>query len=227
MLVQLMDALGYPRFGAHGYDIGASILSVMCLDYPDRVIGYHTTEPANAMPYTGIGSPPLTDAEQAYLDLQDRWYAAEGGYDLIQATRPQTLAYGLTDSPAGLAAWILDKWYTWTEPPGGDLSTRFTADQLLANVTIYWVTGTINAANRRYYERDHNPRPRTTADKITVPAGIALTTQAIERAPREYLERVFTDIRYWRDLGAGGHFVMLERPDLLADSIRDFFRQLR
>jgi pimeloyl-ACP methyl ester carboxylesterase len=227
MLVRLMKALGYDRFGAHAYDVGASMLSVMCLDYPDHIIGYHTTEPANAVSYTAPALPPLTETERAYLDLADKWYAREGGYDLIQATRPQTLAYGLNDSPAGLAAWILDKWYTWTEPPDGDLGKHFTADQLLANVTIYWATGTINSANRGYYEREHHPRQPAATDKIQVPVGVALTTQAIERAPREYLERFFTDIRYWRDLGAGGHFVMLENPKLLAESIRAFFRQFR
>jgi pimeloyl-ACP methyl ester carboxylesterase len=227
MLVELMQALGYERFAAHAYDIGASMLSLLCVDFPDRVIAYHTTEPANAVPYLGPGSAPLTEDEQDYLELQERWYGVEGGYDHIQATRPQTLAYGLNDSPAGLAAWIIDKWYTWTEPPSGDLGEHFTPDQLLANATIYWATGTINSANRLYYERDHHPRIRKPDDRISVPAGIALTTQEIERAPREYLERMFTDIRYWRDLGQGGHFVMLECPELLADSLRTFFREFR
>lgn len=227
MLVELMQALGYERFGAHAYDIGASMLSAMCLDAPERLIAYHTTEPDNANPYIGPDAPPPTAAEQAYLELKRSWYAVEGGYDLIQATRPQTLGYGLNDSPAGLAAWIVDKWFTWTEPPDGDLGKHFTADQLLANLTIYWATGTINSANRLYYERDHHPRVRTAAERIRVPTGIALTTQAIERAPREYLERIFTDIRHWRDLGAGGHFVMLEQPELLADSLRTFFRMFR
>jgi pimeloyl-ACP methyl ester carboxylesterase len=107
------------------------------------------------------------------------------------------------------------------------LGQQFTPDQLLANVTIYWATDTINSANRLYYERDHHPRIRKPDDRIRVPAGIALTTQAIERAPREYLERIFTDIRYWHDLGRGGHFVMLEYPELLAESLRTFFRQFR
>jgi pimeloyl-ACP methyl ester carboxylesterase len=227
MLVKLMRALGYEQFAAHAYDVGASILSAMCLDFPERLIAYHTTEPENANPYMGSGAPALTAAEQDYLDLKRSWYAVEGGYDLIQATRPQTLGYGLNDSPVGLAAWIIDKWFTWTEPPDGDLGKHFTADQLLANLTIYWATGTINSANRLYYERDHRPRVRTAADRIRVPTGIALTTQAIERAPREYLERIFTDIRHWRDLGAGGHFVMLEQPELLADSLRTFFRLFR
>jgi len=227
MLVRLMRELGYDRFAAHAYDIGASVLSLLCIDFPDRVIAYHTTEPANADPYMGPGSPPLTEAEQDYLKLQQAWYTNEGGYDHIQATRPQTLAYGLSDSPAGLAAWIIDKWYTWTEPPSGDLGKHFTPDQLLANVTIYWATGTVNSASRPYYERDHHPRRRKPDDRITVPAGIALTTQEIERAPREYLDRIFTDIRYWRDLGQGGHFVMLEYPELLANSLRTFFRPFR
>lgn len=232
MLVELMEALGYERFGAHAYDIGASMLSLLCIDFPDRVIAYHTTEPANAVPYLGTGSAPLTEDEQDYLELQEKWYGEEGGYDHIQATRPQTLGYGLNDSPAGLAAWVIDKWYTWTVPPSqiparADLGQHFTPDQLLANATIYWATGTINSANRLYYERDHHPRIRKPDDQIGVPAGIALTTQPIERAPREYLERIFGDIRYWHDLGEGGHFVMLEKPELLASSLRTFFREFR
>jgi pimeloyl-ACP methyl ester carboxylesterase len=140
VLVQLMEGLGYSRFAAHAYDIGASVLSLLCIDHPDRVIAYHTSEPANAVPYLGPGSPPLTEAERDYLELQEKWYGYEGGYDHIQATRPQTLAYGLNDSPAGLAAWIIDKWYTWTVPPsaisaGSSLGQHFTPDQLLANTT--------------------------------------------------------------------------------------------
>lgn len=228
MLVQLMQAIGYDRFGAHAYDVGASTLTQMCLDFPDRLIAYHTTEPENSRPYLGPGSAPLTDSERAYLTLQEQWYAQEGGYDLIQATRPQTLSYGLNDSPAGLAAWIIDKWCTWTLPEGRtDLGRCFTPDQLLANVTIYWATGTINSANRLYYERDHHPRARTPDERINVPVGVALTTQEIERPPREYTERIFTDIRYWRDLSHGGHFVMLEEPEILAGSLRDFFRMFR
>ena len=161
------------------------------------------------------------------MEYQQQWYREEGGYDHIQSTRPQTLAYGLNDSPAGLAAWIIEKWYAWTDPPGGDLDQRFTKDQLLANVMIYWVTETINSANRLYYERDHFPRQRQPEDRIQVPTGVALTAQRIERAPREYLERIYVDIRSWVDFERGGHFILLEEPQLVAGTLRSFFRPFR
>ena len=227
LLVQLMQGLGYERFAAHAYDIGASILGHLCLDFPHHLIGYHTTEPANAVPYLGPGAPPLSEAERAYVEYQQRWDREEGGYDHIQSTRPQTLAYGLTDSPAGLAAWIIEKWYVWTDPPNGDLNQHFTRDQLLANVMIYWVTETINSANRLYYERDHSPTPRRPEDRIQVPTGVARTTQQIERAPREYLQRIYSDIRSWIDFGRSGHFILLEEPHLVAQALREFFRPLR
>jgi pimeloyl-ACP methyl ester carboxylesterase len=227
LLVQLMQGLGYERFAAHAYDIGASILGHLCLDFPHHLIGYHTTEPANATPYLGPGAPALSEAERAYVEYQQRWDREEGGYDHIQSTRPQTLAYGLNDSPAGLAAWIIEKWYVWTDPPNGDLNRHFTRDQLLANVMIYWVTETINSANRLYYERDHSPTPRRPEDRIQVPTGVALTTQQIERAPREYLQRIYIDIRSWIDFGRGGHFILLEEPQLVAEALRTFFRPLR
>lgn len=227
LLVRLMKGLGYERFAAHAYDVGASIMGHLCLDFPQHVIGYHTTEPSNAEPYLGPGAPPLSEAERAYVEYQQQWNREEGGYDHMQSTRPQTLAYGLNDSPAGLAAWIIEKWYAWTDPPGGDLEQHFTKDQLLANVMIYWVTDTINSANRLYYERDHSPRQRMPEDRIKVPTGVALTTQQIERAPREYVQRLYVDIRRWVDLERGGHFILLEEPQLVAEAIRAFFKPLR
>jgi len=161
------------------------------------------------------------------VEYQQQWNREEGGYDHIQSTRPQTLAYGLNDSPAGLAAWIIEKWWAWTDPPGGDLEQHFTKDQLLANVMIYWVTETINSANRLYYERDHFPRQRMPEDRIQVPTGVALTTQQIERAPREYVQRIYVDIRRWVNFGRGGHFNLLEEPQLVAEALRSFFRLFR
>jgi pimeloyl-ACP methyl ester carboxylesterase len=184
---RLMAGLGYDRFGAHAYDIGASIMAHLLLDRPELLIGYHTTDPGNPVPYLAPGAAPLTDTERAFLGLGDRWAADEGGYMALQTTRPQTLGYGLTDSPAGLAAWILEKWHAWTDPPGGDLAARIPRDDLLAILTIYWATGTINSANRLYYERAHHPRARLAGDRIDVPLGVALTTQAIERPPREHV----------------------------------------
>jgi pimeloyl-ACP methyl ester carboxylesterase len=232
----LMEGLGYARFGAHAGDIGASVTSRLALQFPERVVGYHTPEPS-IMPgaYVEPLGPPLTDAERAYKQVQARFRDVEDGYAHIQATRPQTLAYGLNDSPAGLAAWIVDKWYSWTAPPTGDLEDHFTKDQLLTNIMIYWVTETINSANRAYYSDGHWRNPDASQDpndgadlRLRVPVGVMLTaTQPIERAPREYVERMATDIRRWVELPRGGHFIALEEPQLVADSIRAFFKELR
>jgi pimeloyl-ACP methyl ester carboxylesterase len=181
--VKLMASLGYDRFGAHAYDLGASITGLLCLDHPERVVGYHTTSPGNPAPYMGPGSPAPTDAEHAFLKYLKRWSSEEGGYAHILGTRPQTLAYGLNDSPAGLCAWIVEKWHAWTAPPSGNLEAHFTKDELVANVTIYWVTETINSANRYYAEDLRGAGPE---DRARVPLGVSLTaTQRFERPPRE------------------------------------------
>ena len=221
---RLMEGLGYARYAAHGNDIGAVITGWLAVDAPERVIALHTLMPTFPPPMIGPDVRPLTEAEQAFAELQGRWQQEEGGYNLIQETRPQTLGYGLHDSPVGLAAWIVEKWRAWTDP-AGDLNRYFTKDLLLANVTLYWVTGTANAANRSYYERARDPRRITT--RITVPTGVALTTEPIQRPPRERAERSYADIRRWVDLPRGGHFVAAEAPELLAEELRTFFRPFR
>jgi pimeloyl-ACP methyl ester carboxylesterase len=221
---QLMSGLGYARFGAHGNDIGAVITAWMAFDHPERLIAMHTMMPGFPPPVIDADVRPLTPAEQAFAELQRRWQQEEGGYNLIQETRPQTLAYGLHDSPVGLAAWILEKWRSWTDPTG-DVERAFSRDLLLTNVTLYWVTGTVNAANRSYYERARESR-RITA-RITVPTGVALSTEAVQRVPRERAERSYADIRRWTEFPRGGHFFAAEEPQLLAEELRAFFRPFR
>jgi pimeloyl-ACP methyl ester carboxylesterase len=221
---RLMEGLGYARYAAHGNDIGAVITGWLAVDAPERVIALHTLMPTFPPPIIGPDVRPLTEAEQAFAELQRRWQQEEGGYNLIQETRPQTLGYGLHDSPVGLAAWIVEKWRAWTDAAGG-LDRYFTKDLLLANITLYWVTGTANAANRSYYERARDPRRITT--RITVPTGVALTSEPIQRPPRERAERSYADIRRWVDLPRGGHFVAAEAPEGLAEELRTFFRPFR
>jgi pimeloyl-ACP methyl ester carboxylesterase len=221
---RLMEGLGYARYAVHGNDIGAVISGWLAADAPDRVIALHTLMPTFPPPVIGPEVQPLTPAEQAFAELQARWQREEGGYNLIQETRPQTLAYGLHDSPIGLAAWIIEKWRAWTDP-AGELDRHFARDLLLANVTLYWVTGTANAANRSYYERARDPRRITT--RITVPTGVALTSEPIQRPPRERVERSYADIRRWVELPRGGHFVAAEAPEVLAEELRAFFRPFR
>jgi pimeloyl-ACP methyl ester carboxylesterase len=224
--VRLMSALGYQRFAAHGNDIGAVITGWMALDHPERLIGIHTMMPGFPGPDFGPGTPPMSEAERAFAARQDRWGREEGGYNLIQETRPQTLAYGLHDSPAGLAAWIVEKWRAWTDPDG-DLDRHFTRDTLLTNITIYWVTETANASGRSYYERARDPRRIPPDARIAVPTGVALSTEAVQRVPREWAERRYADIRRWTEFDRGGHFMAAEEPALLAEEIRAFFRPLR
>jgi len=225
LFARLMTELGYQRFGVHAFDIGASIAGYLCLHHPDRVIGYHTTDPANPGPYLGPGTPELSDAERELRTLKQDWREREGAYAHILGTKHQTLAYGLNDSPAGLAAWIVEKWYAWTASPTGNLDDHFTKDDLLANVTIYWATQSINAANRYYAEVPEALEPD---DRITVPTGVALPpNEPAKHPPREYVARLHTDIRHWVELPRGGHFVATEEPALIAADIQTFFRTLR
>jgi pimeloyl-ACP methyl ester carboxylesterase len=226
-LGRLMEALGYRRFGIHTYDIGARTMSVFCLTNPERVIGYHTTEPGIPGPDPRPDPESISDEERAHLAYVKEWEATEGGYFGILGTRPQTLGHALNDSPAGLAAWIVEKWWSWTVPEGSDasLDNFLSLDSVLSNVAIYWHSKSINSANWTYYMPAG--RKGVAGEQANVPVGVALTTQRIERAPRSWAERFFPDIRRWEDLGAGGHFVTMERPELLAQAIREFFRPLR
>ena len=220
----MSGVLGYERFAAHGGDVGAGVTGRLGLLHPEGVVGIHVT--AVVPPYLGPGSSPLTAAELEYVEVQQSWEREEDGYGHIQGTRPQTLAYGLNDSPVGLAAWIVEKFRAWSEC-GGDVERSFTKDELLTNVTLYWATQTINSSIRHYYESRHNPQPFTKGVKITVPCGICLTTEPVDRCPREWAERSYGDIRRFTLLPRGGHFAALEAPSVLAEDIRAFFRSLR
>jgi pimeloyl-ACP methyl ester carboxylesterase len=221
--VRLMDELGYARFGAHGGDIGAGITTRLGLRHADRLVGIHLT--AVAGPYRGPGSPPVTPEEEAYLEGARRWGEEEGGYSHLQRTRPQTPAYALNDSPAGLAAWVVEKWRAWSDC-GGDLERRFTRDELLTNVTLYWATGTIGSSMRLYREGRLHGRPFGPADRVTVPTGVALFPADIENPPRSWAERTYI-VERWTRMPRGGHFAALEEPELLARDLREFFRPLR
>ena len=223
---ELMRGLGYEHYGAHCNDIGSVITAFLAIDHPQNLIGMHTLMPHFPAPAFSAAEPPMSAAERAFLQYQEEWDRTEGGYNLIQETRPQTLAYGLNDSPVGLAAWILDKWWSWGAL-GGDLEEHFSRDDLLTNITIYWVTQTANASARSYYERAHTDRPFPPGRKITVPMGAALTLEPGQRAPREWAARTYTDIRRWTEWTRGGHFAALEEPDMVAQDIRLFYRDLR
>ena len=221
----MTEVLGYRRFGAQGGDWGAQVSARLGFSYPDNLIGVHITSVGGSSPYLGPGARELSEAERAHIQARDRWWEAEAGYVHIQASKPQTLAYGLNDSPAGMAAWIVEKFRTWGDC-GGDVERRFTKDQLLTNVTIYWVTQTINSAARLYYEFFHNPWRFHQGERVQVPCGIAAFPGEITPGPREWAERCF-NVQRWTEMPSGGHFAALEEPELLAEDIRAFFRPLR
>ena len=221
----MTENLGYARFGAQGGDIGAGVTSRLGYAHADKMIGVHLTSITRPTPYLGPGSRPLTAAEQAHSAQRERWQQSEGGYSHIQGTKPQTLSYGLNDSPAGLAAWIVEKYRTWSDC-GGDVESRYTKDELLTTVTIYWVTQTIGSSVRMYKENQSSVWEMAAGEKVATPAGMAMFPQEIARPPREWAERSY-DVRRWEEMPRGGHFAALEEPELLAQEIREFFRPLR
>ena len=221
----MTEGLGYDRFGAQGGDWGAGVTARLGFSYPDNVIGIHTDSLSSIPPYLGPGTPEVSPKEQAMLENMRSWRQAEGGYAHMQGTKPQTLSYGLNDSPAGLAAWIVEKFRTWSDC-NSDVERRFTKDELLTNVTIYWVTQTINSSARLYYEAQQNPWSFKEGERVQVPCAVALFPKEINHPPREWAERSY-NIQHWTEMPKGGHFPAQEEPDLLVEDIRDFFRQLR
>ena len=226
VMAKLMtEQLGYQRFVAQGGDWGASVTARLGHSHSDHCIGIHTTSVTRPTPYMGPGSAPLSEAEQGLLRQREEWLAAEGGYSHIQGTKPQTLGYGLNDSPAGLCAWIVEKYRTWSDCHG-DVESSYTKDELLTTVTIYWVTQSINSSTRLYYETLRKPWDFAQGERINVPVGVAVFPAEISRPPREWAERSY-NVQQWTVMPSGGHFAALEEPKLLVDDIRNFFRPLR
>ena len=217
--------LGYPRFAAHGGDIGAGVTSRLGHGHADRLTGIHLTSITRPAPYLGEGSRVLSDAEKTHMREREQWQNAEGGYAHIQGTKPQTLAYGLNDSPVGLAAWIVEKYRSWSDCEG-DVERRFSKDELLTTVTIYWATESISSSTRMYKENQRHTWTMARDEKIDVPTGVAAFPVEISRPPREWAERSY-DLQRWTPMPRGGHFAALEEPQLLAEDIRAFFRPLR
>ena len=219
----MTDVLGYKRFGAQGGDWGAFITSRLGLAYPSRLAGIHLTLLGLRRDLTAPAEP--TDEEKAYLEELRFWEREETGYQWIQGTKPQTLAYGLTDSPVGLAAWIVEKFRTWSDC-GGDVERRFTKDVLLTNIMLYWLTGAINSSFWPYFARRHGPWPIPDNQRIEVPTAYASFPREILHPPRAWAERTY-NVQRWTMMPSGGHFAALEEPAALAADIRAFFRELR
>lgn len=225
----LMARLGYERYGAQGGDWGAIITPNVAAADPDHVVGIHlnmvSARPLNPSDLMEGVRPEEADGVRYLGEFQEH----ETGYQAIQRTRPQTLAYGLTDSPVGLAGWILEKFRQWSDhdrsnPMG--VFDAFTLDELCTNLTIYWVTGTINSSCRLYYE-SAGPGRRPPFPKVSAPTGCALFPFELYRPPRAWADKTYPNITQWTTMERGGHFAALEAPDLLVDDVRAFFRSIR
>ncbi|SDJ81927.1 epoxide hydrolase family protein [Natronorubrum texcoconense] len=217
----LMDRLGYDRFVAQGGDWGALITAILGANYPDRVDAIHTNM-VFLTPSTLTEPMELLD-EQGRADYEETKEFRETGtgYHEIQETKPQSLAYGLTDSPVGLAGWLTEKFRAWSDCDG-DLESSFDRDRLLDNLSVYWLTETIGSSMRVYYETDVRS---ATPDSVDVPTGHARYPAEIHKTPRVWAEEVY-DVVHWAEMPAGGHFAAMEVPELFVEDVRTFVREV-
>ena len=220
----ITETLGYERFAAQGGDWGGIAAARMGYAHAERLIGIHVNFLAVRRDPGMVKDP--TPAERVFLDELSHWLKEETGYQWIQGTRPQTLSFGLTDSPAGLAAWIMEKFRAWSDC-NGDVERVFTRDQMLANIAFYWFTGAIGSSFYPYYFRWRRPWPIPDGGAVTAPTGYAAFPREILRPPRSLAEKTFTNIHRWTAMPRGGHFAAMEQPEALAEDVRAFVRPLR
>jgi microsomal epoxide hydrolase len=218
----LMQRLGYTRYGAQGGDWGALVTSELGVRDAAHLAGIHVNM-ALALPQADQGS--LGESEKADLAAMARWQEEEAGYQRIQGTKPQTLGVGLSDSPAGLAAWIVEKFRAWSDCDGHP-ENAFTRDRLLTNISVYWFTGTITSSTRLYYEVFHSPRMRFFASRVQVPTGVARFPKEVMRFPRAWVEQRY-HVTHWSEHRRGGHFAAMEQPRAFVEDVRAFFRSVR
>jgi pimeloyl-ACP methyl ester carboxylesterase len=220
----MTDVLGYRRFAAQGGDWGAFVTSRLGYQFAERLIGIHVNLLAVRRDPRMLENP--TAEEKLFLGELDHFLKEEIGYQWIQGTRPTTLAFGLTDSPAGLAAWIVEKFRSWSDNDG-DIESAISRDEMLTNIMLYWASGAIGSSFWPYYARMHGPWPIPEGASIAVPTGYAEFPREILRPPRSVAERSYGNIQRWTEMKKGGHFAALEQPEALAREIREFFRPLR
>ena len=217
----LMDRLGYTRYGAQGGDWGSAVTTSIGARDPEHCVGIHIT--------LAMGSAPKTDGEPTSEEARAikgiKHYADwDSGYSKQQSTRPQSVGYGLTDSPAGQAAWILEKFWAWTDCDGHP-ENIFSRDELLDNVMFYWVTATAASSARLYWE-SFGPGRRS-ANQVTIPTGVAVFPNEIVTPVRRWMEARYTNICHWSEMPKGGHFAAFEQPGLFVDDVRAYFGTLR
>jgi pimeloyl-ACP methyl ester carboxylesterase len=220
----MTQTLGYTKYLAHGGDWGSIITEQLALHHADSLLAIHLTDVPSSHAKTADELTDLSAAEQAFILKSKEWLEKEAGYQKIHGTKPETLAYGLNDSPVGLLAWIIEKFQTWSDNDG-NVEHTFTKDELLTNVMIYWVTQTIGSSMRLYYETQHNPG-LTKPSYAKVPAGFAIFPKDILPAPREFAERFF-NVQHWQEMPRGGHFAALEQAGLLAADLRKFAQSVQ
>jgi microsomal epoxide hydrolase len=220
----MTSVLGYKRFAAAGGDIGTWVTMSLVSKHPEKLIGIHLTDVGYP---TGLeDASTMSEAERKFVAACQQWLYTEGAYAMIQSTKPQTLAYGLNDSPVGLAAWQIEKFRSWSDC-NGDVEARFTKDELLTNTMIYWLTGTAGSSSRMYFENTRaiyasmgKPQQRS-----EVPAAVASFPKGTVPLAREWAERM-VNVERFTDMPRGGHFAAMEEPELLAGDIRTFFGSL-
>lgn len=221
---KLMSELGYEKYGAQGGDIGSGISTWLSLKHSENIIGLHLNY------ISGSYKPYLKENEQLSEEVKEfqkyasNWSAKEGAYSQQHSSKPITLAYGLNDSPVGLCAWIIEKFNSWSDNRG-NIENVFTKDELLANITLYWITQTIHSSIRIYNENSNQPLIFGENDFVKVPVGFAKFPKELPTPPRSYIEKGF-NIQHWTEMPAGGHFAAMEQPSLLAKDITNFFKVL-
>jgi microsomal epoxide hydrolase len=225
MFAQLMtDVLGYRRFAAQGGDWGSFITSRLGYAFADRVVGIHLNMLSVRRDPKMLANP--TSDEKVFLDQLSHWLKEETGYQWIQGTKPTTLAFGLTDSPLGLAAWLVEKFRSWTDCDGNP-ERALMRDEMLTDIMLYWVTGAIGSSFWPYYARMHGPWPIPEGATIDVPTAYVEFPKEMLRPPRSVAQTMYANIQRWTKMPKGGHFAALEQPEALVADVRDFFRPLR
>jgi pimeloyl-ACP methyl ester carboxylesterase len=223
----MTEVLGYKRYAVGGGDIGSRVTRLLALAHPEQVLGIHLTDigfPREIAFPPDVPNPSL--AEGRFLGSVGMWFFQEGAYAALQTTKPQTISYALSDSPVGLAGWIVEKFRSWSDCDG-EIEKSYTKDELLTNIMIYWVTGTISSSARLYHEDGLQSAPQLSVGQyIEVPAGVATFPKDLTYPPRELGER-FLRVARWTEMPRGGHFAALEVPELLVEDLRAFFRPFR
>lgn len=218
----MTEELGYHKFAAAGGDVGSSVTRYLAFNHPELLIGIHLTDIGIIRNLITSQDAELSQEELQYKKSASAWISQEGAYMSIQSTKPQTLAYGLSDSPVGLAAWIIEKFRSWSDC-NGDLRQSFSEDELLTNIMLYWVTNSVGTSAHLYYENTHF---LPLIGYIEVPTGVAVFPADILPPPRVWAERNL-NIVHWATMPRGGHFTAMEDPESLAKDIREFYRPFR